>query len=287
MARIFKGAEVAAALTDDLSRRAASLAAAGIMPTLAVLRVGERADDIAYEAAAMKRCAAVGIDVKNLHLAADCSCGDLLCAVDAVNKDDSIHGLLLLRPLVHAEAEAAARAALSPEKDVDGMTDLSLCGVFTGEAIGFPPCTAEACVALLDHYGIALTGKRVTVVGRSLVVGKPLAMLLLARGATVTVCHSKTTDLADVCRSADIVISATGRAGMLDGRFFKPGQIVLDVGMSADAEGNLCGDVRFDAVEPIVCAITPVPGGVGAATTAVLAKHVIMAAEAAAGCAAP
>ena len=185
----------------------------------------------------------------------------------------------MLRPLADAAAEAAACAALLPQKDVDGMTDASLCSVLTGKGVGFSPCTAEACIALLDYYNIPLAGKRVAVIGRSLVVGRPLSMLLLARDATVTLCHSKTADLADACRGADIVISAAGCAGMLDESFFKAGQVVLDVGMSADADGNLCGDVRFEAVEPVVHAITPVPGGVGAITTAILAKHVITAAE--------
>ncbi len=279
MALILKGAAVAAAMCEDLSRRAAALAAVGTTPTLAILRVGERADDIAYEAAAVKRCAAAGIDVRCSALAESCPRGELLSAVDALNKSRAIHGLLLLRPLADKGAEAAACAALLPQKDVDGMTDTSLCGVFTGKGVGFPPCTAEACVALLDHYGVALAGKRVAVVGRSLVVGRPLSMLLLARDATVTLCHSKTANLAQVCRGADIVISAVGRANFLDAQFFSAGQTVIDVGMNVDENGGLCGDVCFDAVEPVVRAITPVPGGVGAVTTAVLAKHVITAAE--------
>ncbi|MBQ2830585.1 MAG: bifunctional 5,10-methylenetetrahydrofolate dehydrogenase/5,10-methenyltetrahydrofolate cyclohydrolase [Oscillospiraceae bacterium] len=279
MALILKGSQVAAAMSEELSRRAASLAAEDVRPTLAILRVGERADDIAYENAAVKRCLAVGVDVIQHHLPQNAPREKLLTEIDAAGKDSGIHGLLLLRPLADTDAEDAARAALSPEKDIDGMTAASLCGVFTGSSTAFPPCTAEACVTLLDHYGIPLAGRRVTVIGRSLVVGRPLSMLLLARDATVTVCHSKTADLAEACRSADIVVSAAGRARLLDRSFFRAGQVVVDVGMSTDADGSLCGDVCFDEVEPIVHAITPVPGGIGAMTTAVLARHVIIAAE--------
>ncbi|MBQ3497120.1 MAG: bifunctional 5,10-methylenetetrahydrofolate dehydrogenase/5,10-methenyltetrahydrofolate cyclohydrolase [Oscillospiraceae bacterium] len=279
MAVIFNGSQVAAAMSGELSRRAASLAAEGVKPTLAILRIGERAGDIAYENAAVKRCRAVGVDVIQRHLPENAPREKILTEIDAANKASGIHGFLLLRPLADAGTEDAARAVLSPEKDVDGMTDASLTGVFSAKPLGFPPCTAEACVALLDHYSIPLAGRRVTVIGRSLVVGRPLSMLLLARDATVTLCHSKTADLAEACRGADIVVSAAGHARLLDRSFFREGQVVVDVGMSADADGGLCGDVCFGEVEPVVHAITPVPGGVGAVTTAVLARHVMIAAE--------
>ena len=185
----------------------------------------------------------------------------------------------MFRPLSNKDDETAACALLAPEKDVDCMTSGSLASVFTGKGAGYPPCTAQACLELLDYYGIPLRGKRVTVIGRSLVIGKPVSMMLQSRDATVTMCHTKTVDMPAICRSADIIISAAGKAGVVDERFAFPGQIILDVGINVDENGKLCGDVKFDKVEPIVEAITPVPAGVGAVTTAVLAKHVIEAAE--------
>ena len=175
--------------------------------------------------------------------------------------------------------DRAVRAALAPEKDVDGITDASLAGVFTGSGVGYAPCTAQACVEILDHYGIPLEGKRVTVVGRSLVVGKPAAMLLDRRNATVTLCNSRTRDLPALCRQAEVLVVAMGRREAIGAGCFAPGQVVVDVGIHTGADGKLCGDVRFAEAEPAVAAITPVPGGVGAMTTSVLAAHVVEAAE--------
>ena len=279
MAQLLKGLPVANALTEVLAKRAAALKQRNITPVLAILRVGERPDDISYETGAMKRCAKVGISVRQFLLAADCTREELLDTIRRINADASIHGCLMFRPLPDKDMEEAACALLAPEKDVDGMTPGSLAAVFTGKGAGYPPCTAESCIALLDHYGIPLQGKRVTVIGRSLVIGKPVSMMLQARNATVTMCHTKTSDLENTCRSAEVLVVAAGKAGMADGRFAAPGQTVVDVGIHVNEEGKLCGDVQFDAVEPIVQAITPVPGGVGAVTTAILARHVIEAAE--------
>ena len=279
MAEILKGAPVAAALSEELIRRAAALRGAGILPTLAILRVGERPDDVAYENAAVKRCEKVGVSVRRVLLPHSCAREALLDAVARINDDPTIHGCLLFRPLPERESEAAACALLSPEKDVDGCTAGSLAAVFTGKGPGFPPCTAQACLELLDYYGISPAGKRVAVVGRSLVIGRPVAMMLQSRDATVTMCHSKTADLAAACREADIVVAAAGQAGLIDASCVRAGQVVLDVGINVTAEGTLRGDVRFDEAEPVVKAITPVPAGVGAVTTAVLAKHVLQAAE--------
>ena len=279
MAQLLKGLSAANALTDVLAERAAALNAKNITPTLAILRVGERPDDISYETGAMKRCAKVGIEVRQFLLKADCTAEELLNTVRKINGDPSIHGCLMLRPLPDKAMEEAACALLSPEKDVDCMTAASLAAVFTGKGAGYPPCTAQAVLELLDHYGIELSGKRVAVIGRSLVIGKPVSMMLQARNATVTMCHTKTLNLAQTCRDAEILVVAAGKAGMADGSFAAPGQIIVDVGIHVNEEGKLCGDVLFDEAEPIVEAITPVPGGVGSVTTAVLAKHVIQAAE--------
>ena len=279
MAQLLKGLPVANALTETLVERVAALNAKNVTPTLAILRVGERGDDISYETGAMKRCAKVGIAVRQFLLKADCRKEELLDTIREINEDPSIHGCLMFRPLPDKAMEEAACALLSPEKDVDCMTVGSLATVFTGKGAGYPPCTAQACIELLDHYEIPLQGKRVTVIGRSLVIGKPVSMMLQARNATVTMCHSKTVDMAQICRNAEILVVAAGKAGVVDRSFASPGQIVVDVGINVNAEGKLCGDVMFEDVEPIVEAITPVPGGVGSVTTAVLAKHVIQAAE--------
>ena len=279
MTELLKGLPVANALTEVLAERVAALKEKNIVPTLAILRVGQREDDISYETGAMKRCAKVGIAVRQYLLEADCTKEVLLDTIRAINGDSTIHGCLMFRPLPDKALDEAACALLAPEKDVDCMTAQSLATVFTGKGAGYPPCTAEGCIELLDHYGIDLQGKRVAVIGRSLVIGKPVSMMLQSRNATVTMCHTKTVNLAETCRNAEILVVAAGKAGVVEESFVSPGQIVVDVGIHVNAEGKLCGDVKFDAVEPVVKAITPVPGGVGSVTTAVLAKHVVEAAE--------
>ena len=279
MAELWKGAPVAAALTERLIPRARALMEKGVTPTLAIVRVGERPEDLSYERGALKRCEKVGIAVRQFLLTAASSQADLMEVIEEVNRDDSIHGCLLFRPLPKHMDEAAACAALSPAKDVDGITAGSLAGVFSGSGEGYPPCTAQACLEILDHYGYALKGKRAVVVGRSLVIGKPVSMLLLGRHATVTICHTRTVDLAAECRRAEVLVAAAGKAGAVSAQCLAPGQVVLDVGINVDEDGSLVGDVDFAAAEATVDAITPVPGGVGAVTTSVLASHVIEAAE--------
>ncbi len=279
MAEILKGAPAAAALTEKLILRAAALREKGVTPTLAILRVGEREDDISYETGARKRCAKVGVEVRQFLLPADCTKEQLLDAVREINADRSIHGCLMFRPLPDRDMENAACALLAPEKDVDGMTAGSLAAVYAGKGAGFAPCTAQAVMELLDHYGVALTGKRAVVVGRSLVIGRPVAMLLQQKNATVTMCHTRTADLPGECRRADVLVVAAGKAGVVTKDYVAPGQTVIDVGIHVGEDGKLCGDVKFDEAEGVVSAITPVPGGVGSVTTAVLCKHVIEAAE--------
>lgn len=283
MAELWKGGPVAATLTEELTKRAEVLKERGVIPTLAVVRLGENPSDISYEAAVVKRCGKTGIEVKGFPLPGDCEQARLLDVIRIVNRDRSIHGCLLFRPLPDRAMETAACALLDPAKDVDGMTAASLAGVFAGTGTGFPPCTAQACLEMLDHYGVKLSGRHAVVVGRSLVIGRPLAMLLQSRDATVTMCHSKTKDLPALCRQGDILVAAAGRAGLIGASCAAPGQIVIDVGANVDEDGRLRGDVDFETAEPIVGAITPVPGGVGAVTTAVLCKHVIEAAERAGG----
>ena len=280
MAVLLKGAPVAKAITAELIERAGKLESLGVVPTLAIVRVGEREDDLSYERGALKRCEKVGISCRRYLLPADVSQEDLMGTVTEINEDPSIHGCLIFRPLPeHLEGDAVA-SALLPKKDVDSMTPASLLSTLSGLGAGYAPCTAEAVLAILDHYGIDLDGANVVVVGRSLVIGKPVASMLLARNATVTTCHTHTRDLAEVCRRADIVVAAAGHARTLGADAVCTGQTVIDVGINWDSQAEkLVGDVDFEAVEPLVDAVTPVPGGVGAVTTAILARHVICAAE--------
>lgn len=279
MAKLLKGAEVTAALNEKIKSGVEELKAKGVSPTLGIIRVGERGDDISYERGAMKRCETLGVEVKQYLLPADVTQEKLLNTIQEVNQDSNIHGVLMFRPLPKHLNEEEACQALDPEKDVDGITDGSMVGVFTGTKKGFPPCTPQACMEILDHFGIDCTGKKAVVVGRSLVVGKPAAMMLIKKNATVTICHTRTVDMPSVCREADIIIVAAGRAGVIHKEYFSAGQIVIDVGINVNEEGKLCGDVKFEDAEPIVDAITPVPGGVGTVTTSVLVGHVVEAAK--------
>ena len=279
MAELLKGAPVARTLTEELAARCVALRERGIVPTLAIVRVGEREDDLSYERGALKRCEKAGIEARRVLLPADASQDELLAAIKDINAA-AVHGCLVFRPLPAGLDEDAVAAALDPAKDVDSMTPASLLTTLSGRGEGFAPCTAEAVLALLDHYGVELDGAKVAVVGRSLVIGRPVAAMLTARNATVTTCHTHTRDLAAECRAADVVVAAVGRARTIGADAVREGQTIIDVGINWDeAAGKLVGDVDFDAAEPIVNAITPVPGGVGAVTTAILAKHVIEAAE--------
>ncbi len=279
MAMILKGAPVVAAMNEANAARCEALKAKGITPTLAVVRVGEREDDLSYERGVMTRCGKVGVAVKQYLLPADATQEQLLDVIREINANKSIHGCLLFRPLPKQFDDRTIRAALTPEKDIDGITDGSLAGVFTNTAIGYPPCTAQACLEILKYYNIPLSGKRAVVVGRSLVVGKPAAMMLDRENATVTLCNSRTQNLPALCKEADIVVVAMGKMGFIGSDCLREGQVVVDVGIHVNEEGKLCGDVRFAKVEPVVDAITPVPGGVGTVTTSVLVSHVVDAAE--------
>ncbi len=286
MAKLLSGKEVTASLNKKILEKAEALTHAGVVPTLAIVRCGENPSDCAYERGAMKRAEATGIRTLNIILPEDIAREELIGEIEKLNVNDEVHGVLLLRPLPKAlrpfEREICNR--LSVEKDVDCMTDLSNAGVYEGRELGFPPCTPEACMKILDFYGIDPRGKNVAVIGRSLVVGKPVTMMLMGRNATVTVCHTKTVDVAGITSKADIVVSAAGVLGSLTKDFVRPGQIVIDVSVNwdpskKDGKGGMAGDAVFDEVEPVVDAITPVPGGVGSVTTSVLMEHVIRAAE--------
>lgn len=282
MAKQLLGKEVTAALNAKLQARVAELKEKGVTPKLGILRCGENPSDLSYESGATKRAELIGVEVEKFVLPEDVTKEALIAEIEKLNKDDSIHGVLMFRPLPGHLDDEAARAALDPKKDMDGITDGSMTAVYAGTKGGYPPCTAAACVALLKHYNIPIKGKRVVVIGRSLVIGKPVSLLLLAEHATVTICHSRSENLPDICREADILVVAAGKAGMVGAESVRAGQVVLDVGIHVGADGNLCGDTRFAEVEPVVEAITPVPGGVGTVTSTILASHVVEAAERAA-----
>ena len=289
MAKRLLGKEVNEALVAALQTRTAALKDKGIVPTLGIIRLGENPSDLSYEKGATKRAEEVGVAVKNYILPEDASKEDVLAVIDEVNADASVHGVLMFRPLPkHLKADQDEICnRLAPCKDVDSMTHMSNAGVFEGQDLGYAPCTPAACMEILDYYGIDCKGKNAVVIGRSLVVGKPAAMMLMGKNATVTVCHTKTVNTAEICKNADILISAAGVLNSLTKDFVRPGQVVIDVSINWDANkpnargtlGAIAGDAVFAEVEPIVEAITPVPGGVGSVTTSVLMKHVIEAAE--------
>ena len=281
MAKRLLGKEVNEALVASLQARAAALKEKGVTPTLAILRLGENPSDLSYEKGATKRAEEIGVAIKNFILPEASTKEEVMAVIDEINADDAIHGCLMFRPLPkHLKADQDEICnRLDPRKDVDGMTDGSNAGVFMGKKLGFAPCTPAACMEILDHYGIDCTGKKAVVIGRSLVVGKPAAMMLMGKNATVTVCHTKTVDTPAVAREADILISAAGVLKSLTKEYVRPGQVVIDVSINWDeAKGGIAGDAVYDEVEPIVEAITPVPGGVGAVTTSVLIGHVVEAA---------
>lgn len=285
MAELLKGKPVADAIVADARARADALRARGIAPTLAIVRVGDDPGDLSYERTLLKRAEVAGVAVRTVSLDADVSQAVLEVVVRQIGEDPEIHGCLLFRPLPRHLDEAAACELIPAAKDVDGVTRASLSGVMAATsaspqaATGFAPSTAEACLRVLDHYGVPLAGARATVLGRSLVVGKPLALLLTARDATVTLCHSRTVDAASICRASDVVVCATGRARMFGRDHFRDGQTILDVGINFAEDGGMCGDVDAAAIEDLDCALTPVPGGIGSVTTAVTLDHVVTAAE--------
>lgn len=276
---LLKGKPVADAITEKLRLEVEKLLKKGIVPTLAILRVGKREDDLSYERGAMKRCAQVGIEVKQVVLDGDIDNEQFLKKLEELNQDDRVDGILMFRPLPKQLDEEAATRLLAVEKDIDGNTQGSLAGIYANTGDGFAPCTAEAVMAILNCYGIEMAGKKAVVIGRSLVIGRPVAMLLMHKQATVTICHSRSKKIDKISRKADILVAAAGQMQSIDRNYIKEGQIVIDVGIHWDEKAQkLCGDVVTNDVEEVVAAVTPVPGGVGAVTTSILAKHVLEAA---------
>ena len=278
MAKLLSGKEVTASLNEEIRKKTELLTAHHITPKLGIIRIGEREDDISYERGATKRCETLGVSYEKFLLPEDASEEMVLNTIAQVNEADDIHGVLLFRPLPRHLDENKIINALAVEKDIDGITDRSMASVFLGKQGGFAPCTPSACMKILDHYSIDCTGKKAVVIGRSPVVGKPAAMMLLQKNATVTICHTKTTDMPSVVKQEDIVIEAAGRAALNDAKYLRAANNHIHIGNKINEEGKLCGDVNFADAEPVVDAITPVPGGVGSVTTSVLVEHVVDAA---------
>lgn len=270
------GKPVADALQIELEHKVQTLKSKNINPKLAIIRVGERPDDIAYETGATKKMETIGIDIDHTLLAEDCTQGMLEDIITNKNQDESVHGILLFRPLPKHLDESKIINMVLPSKDVDCMNLATLAGIFEAKSQAKKPCTPQAVIEILKHYNIALEGKNVVILGRSTVIGKPVAILMLNENATVTICHSKTKDIKQVAKNADILISAMGRAKMIDQSYVKQGAVVIDVGINIDENGKLCGDIDFESVKEVAGSITPVPRGVGSVTTTMLAKNLLM-----------
>ena len=279
MAIRLAGKPVSDALQEELTERIGACRDRGVEPAMLLIRVGERDDDLSYERTILKRCEKLGISVRQKVFPEACTQEELTSCIREGNADETIHGIMLFRPLPKHLDEQKIIRAIDYRKDIDSVTRLSMAGIYADDPKVFPPCTAEAVMRILDYYGISPEGKRAVIVGRSQVIGKPAAMLLMKRNATVTVCHSRTRDLPQVTKEGEIIIAAVGRPEMLDASYFSRGQTVIDVGIHFRPDGTMCGDVKYDEAEPLSAAITPVPGGVGSVTTSVLLEHIVRAAE--------
>ncbi len=271
-----KGAAVSAKIKEQVETLLTDLK--GKTPKLAIVRVGERPDDLSYERGALKKMESFGLLGESFAFPQDITDEAFKEEFAKINENPDIDGILLLRPLPKQIKEKDIEHMIEPGKDLDGISPENIARVFAGDDTGFAPCTAEAVVEVLKANDIALTGKRVAIVGRSMVVGRPLSMLMLKENATVTICHTRTEDLKETCKNAQILVAAAGRARMVDASYVGTDAIVVDVGINVDEDGKLCGDVDFDSLEGIASMATPVPGGVGAVTTAVLARHLVLAA---------
>lgn len=271
-----RGKKVSDGIKEYVSKELETLS---FVPKLAIVRVGENPDDMSYERGATKKLKSFGLDVASYVFSQDISDEDFKKAFKDINENDEVTGILLLRPLPRTINEKDIENMIDPKKDLDGISPINIAKVFAGDTTGFSPCTAEAVIEVLKAYDIELIGKRVTVVGRSMVVGKPVSMLLLKENATVTMTHTRTVDLKKTCSDAEIVIAAAGRAKMLNSDYCGQDAVMIDVGINVDENGKLCGDVDYATLDGKASAATPVPGGVGTVTTAVLAKHLIQAAK--------
>ena len=277
MADVLKGNVVANQIKEQMKKDIEELKKVNKQPTLAIVRLGENPGDVSYEKSIVKNCNNIGIESKVYERDANINTEDLVELLKELNDNKDISGILVFRPLPKHIDEELIRNTINPKKDVDCMHPLNLEKIFEGNMSGFAPCTPKAAMEILRYYDIQLEGKNVVVVNRSMVVGKPLTMMLLERNATVTICHSRTKNLDEITKRADVVVVALGRAKFFDESYFTEDSIIIDVGVSLDQNGKLSGDADYDKVSPIVNKITPVPGGVGAVTTSILLSQVVLA----------
>jgi len=275
MAEFLKGKVVADKIKEKMKKDIEELKKNGKTPTLGIVRLGDNPDDISYERSIIKNCERIGIEAKVFERDINMTTEELVSLMEELNNDNTISGVLVFRPLPKHIDEGKVREALSPSKDVDCMHPMNLARIFEGDLSGFAPCTPKAAMEILLDYGIDLEGKNVVIVNRSMVLGKPLAMMMLKQNATVTICHSRTKDLPEITKKADVVVTALGKAKFFDEKYFNENSICIDVGISLDEEGNLSGDIDFEKVSELVSKITPVPGGVGSVTTSILLSHVV------------
>ncbi|MFQ7574911.1 MAG: bifunctional 5,10-methylenetetrahydrofolate dehydrogenase/5,10-methenyltetrahydrofolate cyclohydrolase [Lachnospira sp.] len=275
---ILKGLPVAESINEKLIAQLENFE--GAVPHLAIIRVGEKPDDMSYERGATKKMDKIGFRCTSFVFDADIDNDSFQKEFDIINDDDDIDGILLLRPLPKHIDEKSILDRIDPRKDLDGISAVNMAKVYSGDESGYAPCTAEAVIEMLDFAGVDLKGKNVAVVGRSLVIGKPVSMLLMKKNATVTICHTKTVDMPGICKKADIVVAAAGVAKMINESYIGENAVVIDVGINVDEDGKLCGDVDFERITDTASMATPVPGGVGSVTTSVLAKHLMKAAKA-------
>ncbi|MDF2839577.1 MAG: 5,10-methylene-tetrahydrofolate dehydrogenase/methenyl tetrahydrofolate cyclohydrolase [Clostridia bacterium] len=279
MDKILSGKEVSLYLMNRLKKRMLKLKCEGVVPAAAFIRVGSNRDDIAYQNSILKTCNSVGVTTVLHELEEETTTEALIKLITSLNEKNDIHGIMIFRPLPEAIDEELINSVISPYKDVEGMNPINLAKVFAGNYGGFAPCTAAAVMEILKYYNISLKGKHAVILGRSMVVGKPLSMMLLKEDETVTLCHSKTENIKEIARTGDVLVAAMGRLNAVGADYIKPGAIVIDVGINVDKDGKIHGDVNFEEAEKIASLITPVPGGVGSVTTAILIKNIVKAAK--------
>lgn len=277
MGQVIKGKLVADAISEDLIKKVEILKARGINPKLTIVRVGENPSDVAYERGALKRCDSIGIITEVRKFPIDISQSDFISELEKINNDNTVNGILIFRPFPKQLEESVIKDVIAAEKDIDCFSPVNVAKVMENDATGFAPCTPSAVMEILNYYDVPLKGKKAVVVGRSMVVGKPVSMLLLNENATVTICHSRTQDMPKVCAEADILVVGIGRAKMIDSKYVKDDAVIIDVGINVDEKGNMCGDVNTENCSNKARMITPVPAGVGSVTTSILAKHVVKA----------
>ncbi|HBC96874.1 MAG TPA: bifunctional 5,10-methylene-tetrahydrofolate dehydrogenase/5,10-methylene-tetrahydrofolate cyclohydrolase [Clostridium sp.] len=277
MGQIIKGKPVADAISQTLTKEVENLKVKGITPKLTLVRVGANGSDLAYERGALKRCSKIGIEAAVKELPEDVTQDRFVDELKKINEDKSVNGVMVFRPFPGQLDENVIKYIIAPEKDVDCFSPVNVAKVMEKDKTGFAPCTPSAVIEILKHYKIPVQGKRAVIIGRSMIVGKPMAMLLLNKNATVTICHSKTVDMPKICSEADILVVAIGRAKMIDSKYVKDGAVVVDVGINIDENGRICGDVNTEDCQPKTSMITPVPAGVGSVTSSILAQHIVKA----------